>query len=875
MKNIRRLVIVLTLAVMAMIIMTAVSFADDDIPVKVTVGNDEVELYQAQAYVWGNPIYYGYINDVPSIKIEGDDFISDEVPMNYSFGQMNSWASWSDEAWMINDLSVYYSTLGEWEVCEYTSDDVAEALGIDYETPVYSFGIYYGDDYDTYFVCLFEKPLVPPTAEMTTCEQLDDNSVSIGLAGEGLNFEEGFTASWFTATMATEDGENIPIKISSEMIDATHVKIAYSVDKAYEPNLGKETGTAKLTVTFKGAAEPKTFNATLPASSYWSKHAEQPQKIAKGDKDWPEFVGYYKISTPEELAWFAGLVNGELEDVPQNNQAMAFLANDIVLNDTEGWEDWNESTAGLKFFDCTIGKAETTSNTGRKTVKFKGVFDGNYHSIKGLVTYPDPTVTNYTAIMDIALFPVIENAEIRNLSIEESYISLYKAMYNGSRVGGIVSDAKQSVIENCSFKGHVAGNGNQNNYVAGIACRINDGTITNCFNAGLVESKTSSGEASGISWTRGTFENCYNVGTVVAASSQSSALSIATGGGGYPAVYSNLISCYSTGTTALTTNVGQMRNCFYLDGAPELSAEGVEKLTDAEFKNGILLEGLGSAYCADDGNKNNGYPILLWQSDLFQAKRAAVKEVQYFLDPNEYGLSADELKEAIATAVESIENAADMAALNTARDAAVSALGQFKKDADIQSENADEIARLKAELAKINLMIELKGAKVKVAKAKVVYNGKAQKPAVTVTGKSGAVLEEGKDYTVAYSANTKPGIAKVTVTGAGGASTEVKNATFKILPKKAALKKVTPAKKKLTVTWAKDNTVTGYEVQYSLKKNFKGAKTAKITKAGTTKKIIKKLKSGKKYFVKVRSYKKAGKVMLYGAWSKAKNAKVK
>ena len=77
------------------------------------------------------------------------------------------------------------------------------------------------------------------------------------------------------------------------------------------------------------------------------------------------------------------------------------------------------------------------------------------------------------------------------------------------------------------------------------------------------------------------------------------------------------------------------------------------------------------------------------------------------------------------------------------------------------------------------------------------------------------------------------------------------------------------------ITWAKDNTVTGYEVQYSLKKNFKGAKTAKITKAGTTKKIIKKLKSGKKYFVKVRSYKKAGKVMLYGAWSKAKNAKVK
>ena len=96
-----------------------------------------------------------------------------------------------------------------------------------------------------------------------------------------------------------------------------------------------------------------------------------------------------------------------------------------------------------------------------------------------------------------------------------------------------------------------------------------------------------------------------------------------------------------------------------------------------------------------------------------------------------------------------------------------------------------------------------------------------------------------------------------------------------LMPKAMAAPKLKAAKKKLTVTWKKDADVTGYEVQYGLKKNFKGAKTAKITKAGTAKKVVKKLKSGKKYFVRVRSYKTAGAEKLYGAWSKAKNAKVK
>ena len=56
-----------------------------------------------------------------------------------------------------------------------------------------------------------------------------------------------------------------------------------------------------------------------------------------------------------------------------------------------------------------------------------------------------------------------------------------------------------------------------------------------------------------------------------------------------------------------------------------------------------------------------------------------------------------------------------------------------------------------------------------------------------------------------------------------------------------------------------------------MKKNFKGAKTVKIGKGATVKTTVKSLKSGKKYYVRVRAYKNyknaAGKtVPAYGAY---------
>lgn len=85
--------------------------------------------------------------------------------------------------------------------------------------------------------------------------------------------------------------------------------------------------------------------------------------------------------------------------------------------------------------------------------------------------------------------------------------------------------------------------------------------------------------------------------------------------------------------------------------------------------------------------------------------------------------------------------------------------------------------------------------------------------------------------------------------------------------------KATKAKQVL-VKWKKVSGANGYQVTYSLKKNFKKAKTVNVS-ASKAKVTLKKLKSKKVYYVKVRAFKVYRGQTYYGAYSKAKKVKVK
>lgn len=67
---------------------------------------------------------------------------------------------------------------------------------------------------------------------------------------------------------------------------------------------------------------------------------------------------------------------------------------------------------------------------------------------------------------------------------------------------------------------------------------------------------------------------------------------------------------------------------------------------------------------------------------------------------------------------------------------------------------------------------------------------------------------------------------------------------------------------------------SGYEVKYSLNKSFKNAKTKNFTGGKLYRGKVKSLRAGKRYYVKVRAYKKVNGKKVYGKYSKLKTVKI-
>ena len=168
---------------------------------------------------------------------------------------------------------------------------------------------------------------------------------------------------------------------------------------------------------------------------------------------------------------------------------------------------------------------------------------------------------------------------------------------------------------------------------------------------------------------------------------------------------------------------------------------------------------------------------------------------------------------------------------------------------------------------------------IKLSRTSYTWTGGAQIPAVTVTA-GNKTLTKDTDYTLSAPTGRDVGrhIFKVTLKGNyAGEGT----ASYTISPKGTSVAKLKKAKKGFTVKWKKQTAkmsssrITGYQVQYSLKKNFKGAKTKTIKGYKKSSKKIGKLKKKKKYYVRVRTYMKVGGATYYSPWSAAKKVKTK
>lgn len=102
--------------------------------------------------------------------------------------------------------------------------------------------------------------------------------------------------------------------------------------------------------------------------------------------------------------------------------------------------------------------------------------------------------------------------------------------------------------------------------------------------------------------------------------------------------------------------------------------------------------------------------------------------------------------------------------------------------------------------------------------------------------------------------------------------------TGKPAVQKTRIRSLKGGKKRFTVraVKCKASKATGYQARYSLKKSMKKARTVRIgTSTKTTTKTIRKLKSGRRYYVQVRTYRKYNGRTYYSKWSAKKSVKVK
>ncbi|MBS5664111.1 MAG: hypothetical protein KHW89_01530 [Roseburia sp.] len=278
----------------------------------------------------------------------------------------------------------------------------------------------------------------------------------------------------------------------------------------------------------------------------------------------------YEISNAGQLYWFAGLVNGTLSGVTQNTSANAVLTANITVNenllDSLQYDAEGNVSNGSDFITWT----PIADCMEDHTTQYSGTFDGNNKTVSGLY------FNNGNSIR-IGLFGSSEaDGNIKNVGVVNSY-----------------------------FKGK--------DFVGGV-CGRNDGTITNCYNAGNLTAIDPSAAIGGIcGYNSGTIANCYNTGTVTATGS------IASVGGVCGCSIAPISNCYNIGTVTATSSgadisgicgyyFGPVTNCYYLADTED---ENGGK-TAAQFASGEIAYLLSQGCSTGEGDNTVTYDGSIW-----------------------------------------------------------------------------------------------------------------------------------------------------------------------------------------------------------------------------------------------------------------------
>lgn len=203
-------------------------------------------------------------------------------------------------------------------------------------------------------------------------------------------------------------------------------------------------------------------------------HIEGEAPMLVADEASP-FNGYYAFSKAGHLVWLHNQV--QAYDAVTNPSPIesikCYLANDISLK------------AVCHPADAANNVAEANWNPIGGENPFKGIFDGNGHTVSDL--YINSSGSN------LGLFGYVDGAEIKNVTVQGNVTGFYEEgnEQSGQYVGLVLGvGTTKSKLENCESRGSVTGCSN----VGGIAGLVPRGTITLCINRATVTGSSQSGK---------------------------------------------------------------------------------------------------------------------------------------------------------------------------------------------------------------------------------------------------------------------------------------------------------------------------------------------------------------------------------------------
>lgn len=307
---------------------------------------------------------------------------------------------------------------------------------------------------------------------------------------------------------------------------------------------------------------------------------QTPARAASvGTTDWSSLRSFksgetYYISSLEDLKAFRDLINQDTFNT--NGYGSTFLlTRDIVIHEPDCFVYNQQGHIQGKRTGAEVESWVPVGDYNDMYYKhrvFRGVFDGQGHTISGLYCYPD--VKDNNAYATAGLFGWVDGT-VRDLNVTNAYVyNRTGRIYAGNIAGGIAVEVLgAAAIENCTFDGFVYSSGctggiaavalarsnidrceNRGNVAGGCAGGIvssGSGIVSNCVNRGNVTaiSISGSGQAGGIAGSVGSDGAVYNCGSTGCIDGGSSLRGSVGGIAGHTS--GPVENCWFAGTTGL------------------------------------------------------------------------------------------------------------------------------------------------------------------------------------------------------------------------------------------------------------------------------------------------------------------------------------